>query len=416
MDIAYSLNSQSRTNLTHISFTTRVFSSYESSITGFLAVILGHLFFRTDSDVMAAIFSFAVFASGFLIEPIGTLLWGYWGDKYGSGVAAKYSMIILAIPTGLIGVLPTYNSIGYYASALIILLRLVRGFCAGGQASSNFCYIYEKAEQTRNSTWYCSLSPCGGWFGVLIASATSFALYSIASNDSIISWAWRIPFLISIPMSLIIFQLRKSIEIEPKSKAKYIAYKATDWTSTDFLKSFIKCFFLLSFMHVCFYMLFMWMPTYLSTFLTVSHDNATFSNMAITFVAVLLVGGWGYLGKFITYKKMLLASISLLTILSYPLFLLLHNASLLQLILVQLAFIVLYAPIESNYIIAVGRAFNLKVRNRGFASSWALSLAICGGTTPFICSYFTKILHFQFFPVVYLMGFGFVAILAVLSL
>ena len=404
----YSIKKSSR-DLIQISFTTRVFTSYESSITGFLAVILGHLFFHTSSDVVATILSFTVFASGFLIEPIGTLFWGHWGDKYGSGIVAKYSMIIMAIPTGLIGILPTYDSIGYYATFLLILLRLIRGFCAGGQASSNFCYIYEKALATNYSSWYCCLNSCGGWFGLLIASAVSFGLYAVVANDTIASFAWRIPFLISIPMSLMIFHFRKSIEIDNR-EAKALSTHL-DWFNSRFLSAFIKCFFLLSFMHVSFYLLFMWLPTYLGSFLGISHANATLSNMIVILAAIICVAVWGCLGKFISYKKLLLVSIILLVLTSYPLFTLLHNAhSFTALVIIQLIFVVLYAPIESNYIIAVGDAFQPKVRNRGFAASWALSLAICGGTTPLICSFFTHTLNFTLFPVFYLMLFGIIAL------
>ncbi|MCC2644388.1 MAG: sugar transporter family protein [Burkholderiales bacterium] len=402
--------SSNNKNLFRISFTTNVFECYDTVISGYLAAIIGHLFFKSSSEVMALILSFATFSAHFLIEPIGGIFWGRFGDKYGAGLATKYSMLVMAIPSCLIGLLPTYDTIGYSAALLLLLMNLVQGFGAGGQVATNFCYIYEQALHNKHSSLFCGLAAAGGWFGSLLASLIAFLLYTNFTNANIYSWAWRIPFLISIPMFIVIFYFRKNIEVNPNN-IKVV--QKFDWLRKDFIRAFIKCFLLLSFMQICFYMLFVWMPTYLESVLKVAHNTARMSNMLSLITATICVVFWGYLGKHVHYKKVMLFSVSSLLLFSYPLFYLLHSTMFIILIAVQLIFAVIYTPLEGNYVFALGRAFNSKFRNRGYALCWTLSIALFGGTTPVVCSYFIHLFNFNLFPVFYLMLFAVITLPAI---
>ncbi|MCC2626140.1 MAG: sugar transporter family protein [Burkholderiales bacterium] len=399
-----------RKHLFQVSFTTNIFEIYDFLLSGYMAVIIGHLFFKTNSDHMAAILSFAVFSSSFIMRIVGGIFWGHFGDKYGSGQATKYSMLIMAAPSCLIGLLPTYNTLGYIATFLLLILRLIQGFGAGGQVPTNLCYVYERTTETKYSSLFCALAASGGWVGSLLASFVTFLLYACYTEKSIYDWAWRIAFLISIPMFVVIFYFRKNIETE---HCRVDVVQKFDWVCKEFIQPFIKCFLLLSFMHVCFYMLFVWMPTYLESVLKVAHKVARGENVASLIVATSCVMLWGYFGKHISYKKVMLSSVVLLILFSYPLFVLLHSASFVLLITVGVFFAIIYTPLEGNYVYAVGRAFNSKFRNRGYALSWTLSIAIFGGTTPLICTYFTHLLHFTLFPVVYLICFALITLPAV---
>src|SRR5579863_667776 len=397
----------SRIHLFQISFTTNIFEVYDFLISGYMAVIIGHLFFKTNSDAMAAILSFALFASSFVMRVIGSIFWGHFGDKHGSGLATRSSMLIMAAPSCLIGLLPTYNTMGYAATFLLLILRLIQGFGAGGQVPTNLCYIYERTTDTKYSSFFCGLAASGGWVGSLLASLITFLLYAYFTEKSIYDWVWRIPFLISIPMFMVIFHFRKNIET---SNYRTDVVERLDWVCREFIIPFIKCFLLLSFMHVCFYMLFVWMPTYLESVLKIAHNAARLSNVVSLIIATICVILWGYFGKHINYKKVMLASVVLLILFSYPLFYLLHSASIVILIAIQVIFAVIYTPLEGNYVFALGRAFNSKFRNRGYALCWTLSIALFGGTTPFICSYFIHLLNFNLFPVLYLILFGIITL------
>jgi MHS family proline/betaine transporter-like MFS transporter len=226
-----------------------------------------------------------MFAASFLIQPIGGIFWGHIGDKYGSGIATKYSMLIMAIPTCIITFLPTYMNIGVSATFLLLFLKLIQGFGAGGQVATNFCYVYEKATNTKHASWFCGLAACGGWVGSLLASLVAFLLYAHFSDKTIHAWAWRLPFLITIPMFFFIYRFRKNITMEnnPKNNVQTIG----DYFNFEFLSPFVKSLVLLSFMQVSFYMLFVWLPTYLDTFLGVSDSKAMLSNVIVLVAAII---------------------------------------------------------------------------------------------------------------------------------
>lgn len=407
-----SMNSQTK-KLTQLSFTANIFTTYESMISGYVAAIIGHLFFKTSSEMVAVILGFVVFASSFLIRPLGGMCWGYWGDKYGAGKTTKYAMILTAIPACLISILPTYATIGYLATFLLIFLRLMQGFCSSGQTATNFCYVYEQALDTKHSGWFCGLGACGGWAGSLLASSVAYILYAAFSDSTINSWAWRIPFLLCVPMSIILFNLRKSIAISSANNAFQSKQPILQWLNSKFILAFTKSLILLSFMEISFNMLFVWLPTYLSTFLGMSHSYAILSNVISLVAAVICVAFFGYLAKFISYKTILLTSLVTLILFSYPLYFLLHNATFTMAIIIQLLFVVFYTPIEGNYIYAIGKAFSHETRNKGVAMSWTLSGALCGGTTPLICSYYIHTFNLTTFPILYLIIFGIITIPAV---
>src|SRR5438132_897905 len=105
---------------------------YEFSIYGFLAGTLGQLFFKSTHPTLALIQAFGLFAASYLIRPLGSLFFGSMGDRLGRSHALKLSLILMSVPTILIGLLPTYEQIGSLATLCLLVLRLVQGFGAGG--------------------------------------------------------------------------------------------------------------------------------------------------------------------------------------------------------------------------------------------------------------------------------------------
>lgn len=402
-------NTLNRKSLLKISFTTNVFEIYDIGISGYLAAIIGHLFFK-NSEVMVVILSFAMFAATFLIQPIGGLFWGYIGDKYGSGRATKYSMLIMGLPTCVIGLLPTYTSLGSVATVILLGLKLVQGFGAGGQVPTNISYVYEQSLNTKDSPWYCGMVACGGWVGSFLSAMISLLLYSFIDEKVIHGFAWRLPFLLSIPMFLMMIRFRRDIET---LSANVIKHKNPYSFDKNFFSAVTKCFILLAFMQISFYMLFVWMPTYLETFLHVAHSLSRSTNVIVLIVAIISVGLWSYLGKFINYKKVILTSTLLLVLLSYPLFCLLQHASFWGLLFIQLLFVIIYTPIEGSYVVAIGKMFSSNNRNLGIGLTWNTAIALFGGTMPVVCSYFIHLLNFNMFPVFYLITFGIIALPAV---
>lgn len=114
---------------------------YDFAVYGYFAAVIGPLFFPSDNPAMSLVAAFGAFAAGFIVRPMGAIVFGYIGDKLGRAKALFLSMIAMAVPTIAIGLLPTYEAIGVAAPILLVLLRMVQGLSVGGEYTSSIVFL-----------------------------------------------------------------------------------------------------------------------------------------------------------------------------------------------------------------------------------------------------------------------------------
>ncbi|HLX52650.1 MAG TPA: MFS transporter, partial [Aquella sp.] len=394
-------------HLLQIGITSNILEWYEFMVYAYLATVIGQIFFHATSNIMALIQAFAVFSIGYLARPIGSLYFGRRADKFHAGISLKHSLLLMTIPTFLIGMLPTYNNIGYGATFLLILLRIVQGFAAGGELPISASYLYETSPDKVKRIFFCSLPYFGSGVGILLASLTVYLLYIFFTAQAVTNWAWRIPFMLGLPLSLFILYIRKDIPttISMINPLTPIIHK-------QYFGKIIKGMFMVAFLEANVYILFVWMPSYLQNFLGVAHTTAMFVNVfgLICLTATILF--FSYIGQYTNYRRSYFISVVLLTLSLYPLLLLLqHTNSFPVLIVVQLIFSLIFGCINGTTLFLVCDSFPPEIRNRGMAISITFPPAIIGGTAPLLCSYFIHVWHFNNFPGMYIMGLGIVTLL-----
>lgn len=160
------------------------------------ALIFNHLFFPQFNPMLGTLAAFASYGVGFLVRPLGGLLFGYIGDRYGRRPVLIWTLLLMGLSTTLIGLLPGYGQIGFAAPLLLTLLRLLQGLGAGAEFSSAITLCAEKAPAERRG-YYASWSGVGIGCGVLL-SAAAFALVQQLPEPDFLSWGWRIPFVLSL--------------------------------------------------------------------------------------------------------------------------------------------------------------------------------------------------------------------------
>ncbi|WP_101930919.1 MFS transporter [Mycobacterium intracellulare] len=194
-----------------------VLEGYDIGIYGYSAVILAKLFF-SDNGTGALILTFAVFASGYLTKPLGAVLFGHIGDRYGRRLALVTSVLLIGICTVLIGVLPTQASIGISAPILLTILRLLQGIAAGGESSGSAIFMVESAPPAHRGLYgsWQQVSTAGG---LLLSSGAIGVLSAVFTQEEIFVWAWRIPFLLAIFTTLGALWLRLGVEETPTFEA-----------------------------------------------------------------------------------------------------------------------------------------------------------------------------------------------------
>src|SRR5215469_17678037 len=184
---------------------------YDFSVYGYFAAIIGRHFFPTGDRTTSLLAAFGVFAAGFFMRPLGSLLFGYIGDKKGRKRALTISVGMMAVPTFLIGVLPTYQQIGLWASLLLVLLRLLQGLSVGGEFTTSAIFLVEGSTGRRRG-FLGSFAPLGASGGTLLGSALGAAVTTALGQSSIESWGWRVPFLIGILVGLVGLYLRRGLD------------------------------------------------------------------------------------------------------------------------------------------------------------------------------------------------------------
>ena len=176
------------------------------------AVVFNQLFFPAFSSTAGTLASFATLAAGFLARPIGGVIWGHFGDRVGRKNMLVLSIVLMGVATTLIGLLPTYATIGIGAPIILVVMRLVQGVSAGGEWGGAVLMSMEHAPKRRGLS--SSVAQMGLYGGILLANGV-FAITAAATGDAFLEWGWRIPFLISAVLVVIGLWIRLGVEESP---------------------------------------------------------------------------------------------------------------------------------------------------------------------------------------------------------
>ena len=188
---------------------------YDLTVYAYLAVVVSPLFFPSDDPTASLLSSLAVFASAYLMRPIGGIFFGRLGDRFGRKRALLVSVILMGVGTTLMALLPTYAAVGVLAPILLVIARLLQGFSAGGELGGALTYVYEIVGPKRRGLGgsIVALGSNSGFALAAIVVATTSALTSEAQMDS---WGWRIPFVAGLPLLVLCLWLRTRIEDSPE--------------------------------------------------------------------------------------------------------------------------------------------------------------------------------------------------------
>jgi MFS transporter, MHS family, proline/betaine transporter len=391
-----------------------LFEWYEFSIYGYLSGIIGQLFFQQTTPFLGLIQAFALFAMGYLARPLGALFFGYWGERHGRSASLRISLVMMSAPTVLIGLLPTYQTIGIGATGLLLLMRLIQGFAAGGEFPVTACYVFEAAQPQRRSLM-CGIVSNSPNLGFLCGSAVAAALFGLLDQKTLLDWAWRIPFWIGLPLTLWIAALRKEI-VEPARPATTTQPVTIAKTLMAGWHSLVQAFALSAFALVAFYVLLVWMPFYLSHFLHIPTARAHAINTGMLCISVLLTTAATWLADRAGFQRVIQISLLATLCFVYPLFKLLSGTtSFSTLLLALLALQVLVSGLMGCVMEALG-ALLTAARSTGMSLAYTLPASLFGGTTPLICTWLTNKTGLLTFPALYLMSFGLLALPAALGL
>jgi MHS family proline/betaine transporter-like MFS transporter len=195
-----------------------VIEAYDLVLYGVFASIFAQLFFPPSDPTAALLNTFAIFAVGFAARPIGGIVFGHLGDRMGRRTALAASILVMAVATLTIGLLPTYESVGMWAPMLLLLCRLLQGFSIGGELVGANILLLEHAFAGRTGRWV-SANQVSSYLGTAAALTTGLVLARVLGEAQLASWGWRLPFLAAVPLALIGLYLRMRTPDSPTFQA-----------------------------------------------------------------------------------------------------------------------------------------------------------------------------------------------------
>jgi MHS family proline/betaine transporter-like MFS transporter len=389
---------------------------YDFALFGVFASLISHLFFPHKNSIDALLLTFAIFGCGYLTRPLGALIYGHIGDKYGRRRALASTILLMTGTTCIIGLLPTYNSIGILAPIMLIIARLLQGLSASGEYPGAITFLGETAtDKTRG--FLGSFSAGGAMCGFLLGFIVGGLITAFCSKSALYAWVWRIPFLVSIMLGGIGFYLRYKLQETAVFKQLSVNHRVKSLPVLSFLKDqklrLLALTGVLWGKELSFYLIFVYLPMVLIHIRQFSAHRIFLINSINTFVIILLMPIFGILSDRIGRTRLVLISVVSLVLLTYPIFHLFNSNSLAVIFIGQFIFAILVASFLGPMPAITSDMFSAEVRYTGAAISVNLSSAIFGGMTPFIAMYMVKTTGSMLSPCFYAIFAFLIAVIAI---
>ena len=380
----------SKRRLVFASGVANTFEWYDYALFGHFAPIIGAKFFPDASPSSSLLHAFLAFAIGYLMRPIGGIFFGILGDKFGRRTALSAAIFCMSLPTALIGILPTYESIGITATILMIIVRMVQGLAMGGALTGSISFVIEHTKPA-NRGFSGSISMSSICIGILFGSGVSQLIQYFLTVEQFNSWGWRVPFLLGIFILFAGNYIRKYTSETPsfegiKEEGKILKSPLKKVISTYWFDMLISIF-INSTGSVIFYL----QAIYLMSFLRVNRnftetDISSLANYCYLIMAIITLGA-GYLSDKIGRKQIFI--INLLLIIGVTPFLLqiFEEKSFYFVIIAQIVLSILAASYIGPEPALQAEFYPVNVRNTALSLSYNTATSIFGGTTPLALEY-----------------------------
>jgi MFS transporter, MHS family, proline/betaine transporter len=377
---------------------------YDFALYGYFATTIGSLFFPKFSISASLMATFGIFAAGFIMRPLGGAIFGHIGDKIGRKKALLWSIYLMAIPTTLIGLLPAYEQIGWLAPLFLTLIRLAQGLSMGGAFTGSMIFVVETAEQ-ENRGLYGSWVVFSLLIGILAGSAIATSTCYFLSEEQVLNWGWRIPFLLSVVGGLIGSMMRHVMrEPEQFTEAKK-HHKENSAPLLELFRHHLKTIAYVVTIELILSIGFYLIVTFINNFLTAFLKTDMVTSLMMTTISMIAMGVailcFGWISDKIGRKPVLILGALAFAFFAYPLFIALEGGFMSALLAqISLSFMmgVFFAPIPATLV----ELFPLTVRYSGLSIAHSISMAVFGGTAPFIATGLIHLTNNNAAPALYL--------------
>ncbi|QGK68242.1 MFS transporter [Allosaccharopolyspora coralli] len=390
---------------------------FEFALYGFFAAAIAMNFFP-GGDGGSLIPTFAAFGVSFIARPVGALVFGHFGDRMGRRGTLAVSILGMSAATFVIGILPSYETLGIVAPIMLVLARVVQGFSAGGEFGGATAFMVEYAPSNRRGL-YASWQFFTQFVGGFMAAAVGAGLSSVLTEADLNAWGWRVPFIVTLPLGVIGFYLRLKLDETPQftqdKQESHTAEAPLREVLRDYWLSMLKVMGLLITGTTSTYMIQAFLPAYLVEELGMSSAQMFTGMLTGMVLLCALIPVWALLSdRWGRRKPLLVISPLLMVICAVPVFALFQQATFLATMIGYIVLAVVLSPLTGALAITLADAFPTRVRYSGLSVVYSVGVSIFGGFTPLIFAYLVEATGNPISPGYYLAGTAVVSLIAAL--
>ncbi len=377
---------------------------YDYGVYAVVATYLTEAFFPATLGNIGTMLGFAV---SFVLRPLGGLVWGPIGDRFGRKSVLVATILLIAVATTLIGMLPTYASAGWWAPALLIALRVVQGFSTGGEYGGAATFMAEYAPDDKRGK-YGSFLEFGALGGFVAGGAIVLVLEAALTHEQMAAWGWRIPFLIALPLGVVGLLLRSRMDETPvfKECAACDAITGSAWSRlvdllTNYTRPIAVMFAMVVALNIIDYTLVTYQPTYLHATIGLGERSRTTVVLIGELAMMAFIPFAGAWSDRIGRKPLWRGSLLGLGVLAVPMYWLMGQGfgwALVGFAVLGLLFAAPLATVSATF----PAMFPTQVRYAGFAISYNMAVALFGGTAPVVADTAIATTGWRLFPAGYL--------------
>ncbi len=396
---------------------------FDFGVYGFVAFALGKVFFPSASPAIQMIAALGTFSIPFLVRPLGGIFFGVLGDKFGRQKVLSITIIIMAVSTFCIGLIPSYAAIGIWAPILLLLCKLAQGFSVGGEYTGAAIFVAEYAPD-RKRGFLGSFLDFGSIVGFVLGAGVVVLLQSLLSDQSFLDWGWRVPFFLAAPLGLVGLYLRHAAEETPAFQQQLDQMDKDDQEDvenrprvsfkeivTRFWKPLLVCVGLVLTTNITYYMLLTYMPSYLSHNLHYSEDHGVLIIIAVMIGMLFIQPLVGLASDRFGRKPFVLIGSIALLVLAIPCFHLIVSGKI-GLIFVGLFVLAIILNSFTGVMASTLPAmFPTRIRYSALAAAFNIAI-IVAGLTPTIAAALVDSTGNLYLPAYYLM---FVAVIGIVT-
>ena len=375
---------------------------FDWTIYATFAVFFAKQFFPSDDPTASLLATFAIFAVGFFMRPLGGIVLGVFSDRYGRKAALAATIIMMAGGSLMIGLSPTYESIGIFAPIILVLARLLQGLSLGGEFASAATYLSEMAPKNKRG-FYSSFMFFSSAIGILMASGLAWALTSSLTETQMSEYGWRIPFILGAIGGLVGMWIRKSVPDSEMTHKKESVKNPLAVLIKRHPKETLRIVGISILTTFAFYIFVVYVPTYAIKVLGAEPQTAFAANTVGLIIFMLCQPVFGWLSDKIGRKPQLIVFAVGYLVFFYPIIKWM-DGTFASILLVELFGLVLYALYTAIGPAVMSEQFPTEVRAVGIGAPYNLMVALLGGTTPYVLTWLQSIGKQDYFYFMVLVG------------